>query len=70
MRLITGSREPRQSDFKVVDKLAEDNRHLVIDEERQYARLKNQLIEIQLGAEEGLRLLRDELAVQEHKLDL
>ena len=28
-----------------------------MEEEKQYAALKNQLIEIQLGAEEGLKLL-------------
>ena len=41
------------------NKLDDDNRHLVLEEERQYALLKNELIEIQLGAEEGLTLLNE-----------
>ena len=39
--------------------LESDNRHLVLEEEREYAMLKNELIEIQLGAEEGLTMLQE-----------
>ena len=39
------------------NKLEDDNRHLVLEEEKKYALIKNELIEIQLGAEEGLTML-------------
>ena len=42
---------------QIIDKLKDDNRHIVLEEERRIALLKNQLIEIELGAEEGLSLL-------------
>ena len=38
----------RQQDFKVKDKVRneEENRHLIMEEERRYATLKNELIEL------------------------
>lgn len=52
------TREREYLKFSVKDKLnEEDNKHLVLDEERKYASLKNELIELQLGAEQGLILL-------------
>ena len=47
----------------------DDNRHLVVDEEREYALLKNELIEIQLGAEEGLTLLSEFVRQEASKLN-
>ena len=37
--------------------LDDDLRQIIFEEEKQYAALKNQLIEIQLGAKEALPLL-------------
>jgi hypothetical protein len=38
--------------------LQDDHRHIIFEEEKAYASLKNELIEIQLGAKEGLMLLQ------------
>ena len=43
--------EYQQRDFEVRNKVEEDSRHLVLEEEKEYSLLKNQLIEIQLTAE-------------------
>jgi hypothetical protein len=37
--------------------LGDDYRHLVVEEEKQYLNLRNELIEIELGAAEALPLL-------------
>ena len=37
----------------------DDNRSITLDEEREYVKLKNELIEIQLNAKEGLTLLNE-----------
>ena len=49
---------------EVRNKLNDDNRHLVFEEERKIALLKNQLIEINLGAEEGLSMLNQYVRMQ------
>ena len=49
---------------EVRNKLNDDNRHLVFEEERKIALLKNQLIEINLGAEEGLSMLNHYVRMQ------
>ena len=41
------------------NKLDDDNRSITLDEEREYVKLKNELIEIQLNAKEGLTLLSE-----------
>ncbi len=48
-----------ESDFEVRNKLKDDNRQVVLEEERKYAMLKNELIEIQLNAVEGLTMLHE-----------
>ena len=45
--------------FNVRNKLHDDNRQIVLEEEKKYALLKNELIEIQLKAEEGLTMLNE-----------
>ena len=60
-RYILGSNKTvrGEADFTVKNKLEDDNRHVVLVEEKKYAMLKNEMIEIQLGAEEGLTLLNE-----------
>ena len=59
-RYIVGNKTVRgEADFVVKNKLEDDNRHVVLEEDKKYAMLKNELIEIQLGAEEGLTLLNE-----------
>lgn len=46
----------------IPDMLADDTRHLVMEEDKEYAGLKNEIIEIQLGAEEALLQIRNYLS--------
>jgi hypothetical protein len=48
-------------DFEVPDFVVKDTRAITKEEDKQLAALKNQLIEIQLGAKEALRLIKNEL---------
>ena len=45
-------------DFEVPDYLERDHRDIIREEEKQYAALKNVLIEMETGAINGIRLLR------------
>ena len=47
--------------FEVPDFVVKDTRAITKEEDKQLAALKNQLIEIQLGAKEALRLIKNEL---------
>jgi hypothetical protein len=48
-------------DFDVPDFAVKDTRAITKEEDKQLAALKNQLIEIQLGGKEALRLIKNEL---------
>ena len=48
-------------EFEVPDFLIKDMRSITKEEDKQYAALKNQLIEVQAGAKEALRLIKNEL---------
>lgn len=54
--------------FKVRNKLHDDNRQIVLEEEKKYALLKNELIEIQLKAEEGLTMLNEFVRYEAEKM--
>jgi hypothetical protein len=45
-------------DTKIPNFLKEDHAHIVAEENKQYGALKNELIEIQMGAKEALSLIK------------
>ena len=48
-------------EFDVPDFTIKDMRSITKEEDKQYAALKNQLIEVQAGAKDALRLIKNEL---------
>ena len=48
-------------DIKVPDFVGMDHSHVTAEEDKQYRALQNQLIEIEMGAKDALRMLKEEL---------
>ena len=57
--LFSNQNTKEHLDFTYRNKLEDDNRSVVLEEEKEYAMKKNELIEIQLGAAEGLSMLHE-----------
>ena len=49
------------SKIEIPNFVSMDHKHIVKEEENQYNALKNQLIEIEMGAKEALALIKREL---------